>query len=88
MKELRINLLAKMLQNETDKYVKKNDGKIDAMGGIVYIEIATGITILKLLYPYFPEIMEMIKDENLNDVLKRWYDNQSLNIEEPEEEEN
>ena len=88
MKELRINLLAKMLQNETDKYVKKNDGKIDAMGGIVYIEIATGITILKLLYPHFPEIMEMIKDEKLNDVLKRWYDNQSLNIEEPEEEEN
>ena len=82
--ESRINVLAKMMQDEALKHIGTRD-EIGNFEAIIYIELTAGISALSMMYPYFKDIIEVIPDDKVKEVLKNWYNNQIFEINELKE---
>lgn len=52
---------------------------------ITFIEVATAVQVLSILYDNFPNILKLYKDnKKLYEVLNTWYKNQDLKIDKKE----
>lgn len=52
---------------------------------LTFIEVATAVQVLSILYDRFPDILKIYKDDKKHyEVLNSWYKNQDLKINEKE----
>lgn len=70
MSEKRIKIIAKGIQKDMESL-----NEID----ITFIEVATAVQVLSILYDKFPQIINLF-DGDKKKALKTWYKNQDLEI--------
>ena len=52
---------------------------------LIFIEVATAVQVLSILYDKFPDILKLYKNnKEVYDALNTWYNNQDLKINEKE----
>ena len=72
----RIKLIAEGIRRDM-KELKEVD--------ITFIEVATAVQVLSILYDKFPDILKLYKNnKEVYDALNTWYNNQDLKINEKE----
>ncbi len=76
----RIKIIAAGIRKDMDDAFK--DKNVD----LTFLEVATGIQVLSILYDKFPLILKLYKNDTNYQALKSWYKNQDIkDIEKPKE---
>ena len=86
MKDVRIKIISKMVRDEFEAHAKLKEGKMDFMEALIEMEIATGLSILSILFDKFEDIIKLFDGDISNQsALVNWYNNQFLKIKELKE---
>ena len=64
--------------------IRRDMKKLDVVD-LTFIEVATAVQVLSILYDKFPDILKLYKNnKEVYDALNTWYNNQDLKINEKE----